>query len=191
MTDPIREVYERHVHLEHLLADPKWLIPGPLSAVVHDLWSAVKAHATAPPERVDPERLAQMMAHRVCHAVEHNPLIGMLHGCCVVCGEAWPCAYAGPAPIPAEPEKPWIISREHEPGYSGWIEKENEGDGYPGPFFDDVTAEWIAGITDGLPPNEWPKQTQIVGYRRTVVTVDVLAFIRAEHPDWLSDEDDE
>jgi hypothetical protein len=43
-------------------------------------------------EGIDPERVAQLIAHRVCHAAEHDPEHGKLHGCCIVCGEAWPCA---------------------------------------------------------------------------------------------------
>jgi len=47
---------------------------------------------------VDPERLAQIMAHRACIGAEHNPQQGKLHGCCVICGDTWPCPYAGPVP---------------------------------------------------------------------------------------------
>lgn len=44
------------------------------------------------------ERVAQMIAHRVCCAAEHDPQNGKLHGCCAVCCEPWPCAYAGNPP---------------------------------------------------------------------------------------------
>lgn len=44
------------------------------------------------------ERTAQIIAHRACCGSEHNPDIGKLHGCCVVCGIPWPCAYAGTPP---------------------------------------------------------------------------------------------
>ncbi len=42
------------------------------------------------------ERVAQILAHRACCGVEHDPSNGKLHGFCVVCGVPWPCAYAGP-----------------------------------------------------------------------------------------------
>jgi hypothetical protein len=47
---------------------------------------------------VDPERVAQMIAHRACIGLEHDPVNGKLHGYCVVCGVPWPCEYAGPKP---------------------------------------------------------------------------------------------
>ena len=44
------------------------------------------------------ERTAQLIAHRCCIGAEHNPQQGKLHGFCIVCGEPWPCAYAGKPP---------------------------------------------------------------------------------------------
>lgn len=37
---------------------------------------------------------AAAVAHRACTGSEHDPLSGKLHGCCVVCGVAWPCETA-------------------------------------------------------------------------------------------------
>jgi len=53
---------------------------------------------------VDPERIAQLIAHRACCGSEHDPSQGKFHGYCVVCGVPWPCAYAGTPPSlnPAE-----------------------------------------------------------------------------------------
>ena len=48
------------------------------------------------------ERAAQMIAHRACCGVEHDPQNGKLHGYCVVCGVPWPCEYVGPKPSHAE-----------------------------------------------------------------------------------------
>jgi hypothetical protein len=53
--------------------------------------------------KVDPERLAQMIAHRACCGSEHDPQNGKLDGCCVVCGTPWPCDYAGPKPTASAP----------------------------------------------------------------------------------------
>lgn len=44
------------------------------------------------------KRAAQLIAHRVCCGVEHDPANGKLHGYCVVCGVPWPCTYAGTPP---------------------------------------------------------------------------------------------
>lgn len=44
------------------------------------------------------ERVAQLIAHRACTGAEHDPTDGKLHGCCVVCGVPWPCAFAGEPP---------------------------------------------------------------------------------------------
>lgn len=52
---------------------------------------------------VDPERLAQMIAHRACCGTEHDPATGKLHGCCVVCGVPWPCDYVGRHPASPTP----------------------------------------------------------------------------------------
>jgi hypothetical protein len=41
------------------------------------------------------ERVAQLIAHRVCFGEEHDPANGKIHGYCVVCGVPWPCEYAG------------------------------------------------------------------------------------------------
>ena len=48
------------------------------------------------------ERVAQLTAHRACCGAEHDPQRGKLHGCCVVCGVPWPCAYAGVPPSNAD-----------------------------------------------------------------------------------------
>ena len=45
----------------------------------------------------NPERVAQLLAHRVCLDTEHDPANGKLHGCCVVCGVPWPCVVAQPS----------------------------------------------------------------------------------------------
>lgn len=47
------------------------------------------------------ERIAQITAHRACCGTEHDVANGKLHGCCVVCGVPWPCAYAGTPPSDA------------------------------------------------------------------------------------------
>ena len=47
---------------------------------------------------VDRERVAQLIAHRACCGVEHDPDNGKLHGYCVVCGVPWPCEIAAPVP---------------------------------------------------------------------------------------------
>lgn len=52
----------------------------------------------APAASVDPERVAQLIAHRACCGVEHDPVNGKLHGACIVCGVPWPCEYAGKPP---------------------------------------------------------------------------------------------
>lgn len=56
--------------------------------------------------RVDPERLAQIIAHRACTNEEHDPENGKLSGFCVVCGYPWPCQYAGPSPEEPVGEEP-------------------------------------------------------------------------------------
>jgi hypothetical protein len=53
----------------------------------------------------DPERVAQIIAHRACCGTEHDPLNGKLHGYCVVCGVPWPCDYAGKPPTSLPSEK--------------------------------------------------------------------------------------
>jgi len=50
------------------------------------------------PAMPNPERIAQMVAHRACHSAEHDPENGKIHGWCIVCGVPWPCSYAGPQP---------------------------------------------------------------------------------------------
>jgi hypothetical protein len=44
------------------------------------------------------ERVAQILAHRVCTAAEHDVSNGKIHGYCIVCAELWPCEYAGKPP---------------------------------------------------------------------------------------------
>ena len=39
-------------------------------------------------------RAAAAIAHRVCIYQEHDPANGKVHGCCVVCGDPWPCETA-------------------------------------------------------------------------------------------------
>jgi len=51
-------------------------------------------------EKENSERLAQMIAHRVCCGTEHDPANGKIHGYCVVCGVPWPCEYVGQLPSP-------------------------------------------------------------------------------------------
>lgn len=46
------------------------------------------------------ERVAQLIAHRVCCNEEHDPANGKVSGFCVVCGLPWPCEYANPKPVP-------------------------------------------------------------------------------------------
>jgi len=42
-TNPIREVYEKYKHLDHLLSDRDWLFPvTPLMQALYDLWQSVK-----------------------------------------------------------------------------------------------------------------------------------------------------
>ena len=69
------------------------------------------------------ERVAQLLAHRACHAAEHNPAEGRIHGYCMVCGIPWPCAYAG-TPVSdsgqnnAAPQDRTIES--YDPEIGGW-----------------------------------------------------------------------
>lgn len=49
------------------------------------------------------ERTAQLIAHRACCGIEHDPANGKIHGLCVVCGVDWPCEFAG-TPPPKEGE---------------------------------------------------------------------------------------
>src|SRR5216683_3035060 len=67
----------------------------------------------------DPERVAQLIAHRACIGLEHDPANGKLHGYCVVCGVPWPCEYAAPKPAPPasaqdqrEQFETWLRERE-------------------------------------------------------------------------------
>ncbi len=64
----------------------------------------------------DPERVAQLIAHRVCCGTEHDPASGKLHGQCVVCGVPWPCAYAGDPPAP----KVAVIGISHRDWAAAW-----------------------------------------------------------------------
>lgn len=50
------------------------------------------------------ERTAQLVAHRACIGIEHDPANGKLHGYCVVCGVPWPCDIAKPKPDPVGQE---------------------------------------------------------------------------------------
>ena len=40
------------------------------------------------------ERIAQLVAHRVCGNQEHNPLNGKIAGYCIVCQVPWLCNIA-------------------------------------------------------------------------------------------------
>jgi hypothetical protein len=44
----------------------------------------------------DPERMAQIQAHRACTGEEHDVANGKIHGFCVVCAVPWPCEVAKP-----------------------------------------------------------------------------------------------
>lgn len=61
-------------------------------------WLARTPASEIAPIQPDPERVAQLIAHRVCCGVEHDTANGKLHGYCVVCGVPWPCEYAGKPP---------------------------------------------------------------------------------------------
>jgi hypothetical protein len=61
---------------------------------------------------------ASAIAHRICIHQEHDPNNGKVHGCCVVCGDPWPCdtakrflntnttAFRPDAPAPAKEVTP-------------------------------------------------------------------------------------
>ena len=66
---------------------------------VNDLIAA--ALRSAAQEKPDPERVAQLIAHRACCGNEHDG-ISKFHGYCVVCGVVWPCEYAGVPPVAAQ-----------------------------------------------------------------------------------------
>ena len=61
--------------------------------------------ATSMPAGIDPERVAQMIAHRAVSKLEHDPAQGKYFGCCVICGTPWPCTYAGPVPAAVRSER--------------------------------------------------------------------------------------
>jgi hypothetical protein len=46
--DPVKAVYEKFKHLDHLLSDPGWMAPATsaMRYTTYELWEAVKAHAT-------------------------------------------------------------------------------------------------------------------------------------------------
>jgi hypothetical protein len=46
--DPVKAVYEKFKHLDHLLSDPGWMAPdtSAMRYTTYELWEAVKAHAT-------------------------------------------------------------------------------------------------------------------------------------------------
>jgi hypothetical protein len=74
-------------------------------ALAEALWPYIVALRAAPAP-VDPERVAQLIAHRACCGTEADPANGKLHGYCVVCGVDWPCEYAGKPPTPAAAPAP-------------------------------------------------------------------------------------
>ena len=43
------------------------------------------------------ERASQLIAHRGCTGMEHDPQNGKIHGYCIVCGVEWPCDIAKPS----------------------------------------------------------------------------------------------
>jgi hypothetical protein len=50
MTDPIREVYERYKHLDHLLSDDQWIIGEDddrasltYRRMMYEMWGAIRA----------------------------------------------------------------------------------------------------------------------------------------------------
>lgn len=68
------------------------------------------------------ERTAQLIAHRACCGVEHDPLNGKIHGYCVVCGVPWPCEYAGKPPVPdAKSEVPSLSPSASEAAGEGRV----------------------------------------------------------------------
>lgn len=81
------------------MADPRWRFISP--EVRSALEELLERRELA--ERWDTatvlERVAQMTAHRACHAAEHDPANGKIHGFCIVCGVPWPCDYVGLAPV--------------------------------------------------------------------------------------------
>jgi len=70
----------------------------------HQLWNAmgdelrneIDKEILALFDRYEREQclVAAAIAHRACTGTEHDPLNGKLHGCCVVCGDPWPCTSA-------------------------------------------------------------------------------------------------
>jgi len=65
---------------------------------------------TDTPSSPSSERVAQLLAHRACHAAEHNPEQGRIHGYCRVCGIPWPCAYAGTPPSEIAPTRDAVLA---------------------------------------------------------------------------------
>jgi hypothetical protein len=70
----------------------------------------MSTESTQWPIYADPERVAQLIAHRACCGTEHDPANGKLHGYCVVCGVDWPCEYAGKPPLAAAPAAPSLMA---------------------------------------------------------------------------------
>lgn len=88
----------------------------------------VRAHS--PEGRVDPERLAQIIAHRACTNEEHDPENGKLSGFCVVCGYPWPCQYAGPSPeepAPSTGAELIAAERKRQVEEEGWTPEHDDG----------------------------------------------------------------
>lgn len=91
------------------IAEIEWLLieGGPVSELRPDLRdrlrrnirSLIARYADNPTKVVDPERVAQLIAHRACGGNEHDGM-SKFHGNCVVCLVPWPCEYAGKPPTP-------------------------------------------------------------------------------------------
>ena len=100
MTDPSEREAFAAEWLDEYPGDDPWTesIDGPLAL----LWwmrgrAALPGRAAA--VEADPERLAQIIAHRPCTNEEHTDgQNGKIAGFCLVCNIPWPCEYAGALP---------------------------------------------------------------------------------------------
>lgn len=80
---------------------------------------------------INTERVAQLIAHRACIGVEHDPANGKLHGHCVVCGVPWPCDYAGTPPEATATANPVRVEQ-----------REVGGTDYKSDLYKDLAADW-------------------------------------------------
>jgi hypothetical protein len=105
----------------------------------------------------DPERIAQLIAHRACVGAEHDPVSGKLHGCCVVCGVPWPCAYAGNPPARAAELTAQSVEQQREPIFDGSAKRRVDELGKP--LRDGLQAlvavERASPAKDGGEQSEW------------------------------------